>query len=529
MMSTSINQENSIGNLFNLHIFSQSQSLNNFLSSNSLWNVNQNALDTIPSQTNSNNILLSQELVPIHEKSFSNVGKKIKKPSKCAVCGDKTFGKHYGVYACNGCKGFFRRRYVYIKFIFYCDFSIWNNRQYTCRYDSNCYIAKEQRNICRQCRLLKCFGVGMNPRAVQSERDKSLDGSLISNETCLSKLDDNDDYFEKIRENNDIKYVKESIFSPDNLEDKNLTVNDLNNGNVELPSLSVDKIKNNNIKNVVYEYEKWNNNILISHYKKEAIKVSGIFAELLGKTEQTFENESNNMNNELFGRKNCMNVFNNTNNMQNKAILLIDAYDNPSIVGKRTRIMPNGFKLAKKEDLNDDWKRCFILFVDFYKQLPDTINIKKDISLEIIKNKFNQFHWLLCSFWSVEANIDGLCYSNGAYFPFDSNKQCIKDEQNFVSKIRELLIRPIKELKLDGVEKTCLLLLIIFSFINNENKKISKYNTENIVNKYTNILFYHIQEKIMSKERNTFFDSPQGIFRFSKIYSLITAVMVGQR
>nr|ASL70566.1 nuclear receptor [Brachionus plicatilis] len=79
----------------------------------------------------------------------------------CKVCGDKSSGKHYSIYSCDGCSGFFKR-------------SIHKNREYVCKAASElkgkCPIDKTHRNQCRACRLQKCFEVSMNKDAVQHER-----------------------------------------------------------------------------------------------------------------------------------------------------------------------------------------------------------------------------------------------------------------------------------------------------------------------------------------------------------------------
>ncbi|MEQ2165613.1 hypothetical protein GOODEAATRI_018889 [Goodea atripinnis] len=68
----------------------------------------------------------------------------------CKVCGDVASGFHYGVHACEGCKGFFRR-------------SIQQNIQYKkCLKSESCTIMRTNRNRCQQCRFKKCLSVGMS-------------------------------------------------------------------------------------------------------------------------------------------------------------------------------------------------------------------------------------------------------------------------------------------------------------------------------------------------------------------------------
>ncbi|XP_017771701.1 PREDICTED: nuclear receptor subfamily 2 group E member 1-like [Nicrophorus vespilloides] len=78
----------------------------------------------------------------------------------CKVCGDFSSRKHYNIYACDGCAGFYKR-------------TIRRNRLYICKAKDLkcCIIDKTRKNQCRACRMMKCKKVGMNIDAIQHERD----------------------------------------------------------------------------------------------------------------------------------------------------------------------------------------------------------------------------------------------------------------------------------------------------------------------------------------------------------------------
>uniref|UniRef100_A0AAQ5XCB0 Nuclear receptor subfamily 2 group F member 2 n=1 Tax=Amphiprion ocellaris TaxID=80972 RepID=A0AAQ5XCB0_AMPOC len=103
--------------------------------------------------TNNNNSTSSSS------SSSSSMDKQQSQQIECIVCGDKSSGKHYGQFTCEGCKSFFKR-------------SVRRNLSYTCRANRNCPVDQHHRNQCQYCRLKKCLKVGMRREGTAVQRGR---------------------------------------------------------------------------------------------------------------------------------------------------------------------------------------------------------------------------------------------------------------------------------------------------------------------------------------------------------------------
>lgn len=94
---------------------------------------------------------------------------------ECRVCGDKASGFHYGVHACEGCKGFFRRT-IRLKLVYD-------------RCERVCKIQKKNRNKCQYCRFEKCLSVGMSHNAIRFGRMPRSEKAKLTAEILTCEQD----------------------------------------------------------------------------------------------------------------------------------------------------------------------------------------------------------------------------------------------------------------------------------------------------------------------------------------------------
>uniref|UniRef100_F7DSM8 Peroxisome proliferator-activated receptor alpha n=1 Tax=Equus caballus TaxID=9796 RepID=F7DSM8_HORSE len=97
---------------------------------------------------------------------------------ECRICGDKASGYHYGVHACEGCKGFFRRT-IRLKLVYD-------------KCERSCKIQKKNRNKCQYCRFHKCLSVGMSHNAIRFGRMPRSEKAKLKAEilTCEHDMED---------------------------------------------------------------------------------------------------------------------------------------------------------------------------------------------------------------------------------------------------------------------------------------------------------------------------------------------------
>ncbi|XP_056418718.1 vitamin D3 receptor [Hyla sarda] len=100
--------------------------------------------------------------------SFPDVDMEFDKnvPRICGVCGDKATGFHFNAMTCEGCKGFFRR-------------SMKRKAVFTCPFNGDCRITKDNRRHCQSCRLKRCVDIGMMKEFILTDEEVQRKREMI--------------------------------------------------------------------------------------------------------------------------------------------------------------------------------------------------------------------------------------------------------------------------------------------------------------------------------------------------------------
>jgi nuclear factor 4 len=329
----------------------------------------------------------------------------------CRVCGDTAAGNHYSQIVCNGCKGFFRR-------------SVWSRRQYSCRFGGDCVVVKECRNVCRSCRLKKCFEVGMNPDAVQHERDRNFRGSST---------------FEESSQSSPIATSATQVIRAKKLC---RTIECQTDMSLD-PRTSNDHI-NSELSCIKNEPSDAFQDLPSPYYYDDPDE--SIPFQLVMKEKSVWEKRDD--------------VSTIPPASENKADISFQvAFLNPSLVSDRYSMEFKPSRILTPDLLINGWKRHFVYYIDWIRTFDEFQQLTLPDQLILARNRLTDHGWLSHSYHTMLSGRNGICFANAAFHPYMTDFQWSERDKRvdefYESQTKatvDHLIDPFKTMKTDYAE-----------------------------------------------------------------------------
>ncbi|KAI6176150.1 CBR-NHR-4 protein [Aphelenchoides bicaudatus] len=365
----------------------------------------------------------------------------------CVVCSDCAFGRHYNAIVCNGCKGFFRR-------------SVWASRRYVCRFQNDCSVTKANRNVCRACRLQKCYNEGMKAEAVQMERDR-YGGTGLN-----------------------------PMGTPTNFLEAKTRPRSFSNSAAQTTLTSKDFQTEKLIKPMPCHLDPNGVSVPVNQCSTSAVDENLLIEDLVQLEHQIWDlRDSANALSELpaFGQLN---------------IKFELAFFHPELVSRRYAMNFLGEQILDSPKFIDGWRRHFTYYCDWAVRIKEFALLPYIDQICLAKRRLVSLGWFTHAFLSYRiSNKEGIAMANGHYHPYKTDCQfgqidaTMKEfAENMMDMFMNDILYPFRNMQLDFNEYVLMKMLLFFRdefFLSPEALKIVR----EVRDKYSKILFNYVSKK----------------------------------